>query len=444
VGGGEIVKRRAIVVGSGAGGATVARELQGDFDVTVLESGHEFRRATVERPSIERIRRSRLLVDPRLLRLVYPAIRVRRTPDMLLVNGIGTGGTTTMATGNGIRMDEDLRALGLDLDPEFDEIADEIPITTSHQRRWHPTTRRLFRTFDDLGLNPVVLPKMGDAAHCRHCGRCMLGCPYGRKWDSRTYLDEAVRSGARLMTGSTVTRIVEESGHATGVIARRRGMHRFVPADLVVLAAGGFGTPAILQRSGIACEPSLFVDPVLTVAARVPNAWQCNEIEMPFVVQRQGYILAPYFDWISSMFNPEWRHRLQDSVGIMIKLADANVGSVSGWKVDKRLTPADRARLDEAVGVATETLARFGADPHDVFLGTVHAGHPGGMLPLTEASALTLHDARLPENVFVADASLFPRSLGNPPILTIIALAKRVARICAGEFAHRPLAIASR
>ena len=29
----------AIVVGSGAGGATVARELQGAFDVTVLEAG---------------------------------------------------------------------------------------------------------------------------------------------------------------------------------------------------------------------------------------------------------------------------------------------------------------------------------------------------------------------------------------------------------------------
>ena len=29
----------AIVVGSGAGGATVAKELQGAFDVTVLEAG---------------------------------------------------------------------------------------------------------------------------------------------------------------------------------------------------------------------------------------------------------------------------------------------------------------------------------------------------------------------------------------------------------------------
>ena len=435
VGEGVDVRRRAVVVGSGAGGATVARELQGAFDVTVVEAGREFQRATLERSSIERLRRSRLLVDPGLVRFVYPPIRFRRTPDMLLVNGIGTGGTTTMATGNGIRADGDLRALGIDLDLEFDEIAREIPITTAHQRRWHPTTRRLFRTVGDLGLNPVVLPKMGDAERCRHCGRCMLGCPYGRKWDSRAYLDEAVRGGARLMTGSAVTDVVIDGGQATGVVARTRALHRFIPADLVVLAAGGFGTPAILERSGIRCEPTLFVDPVLTAAARVPNAWQCNEIEMPFVAQREGYILAPYFDWISSLFHPSWRHRLQDIVGIMIKLADESVGSVSGRKVHKLLTPADRSRLDEAVGVATEILSEFGADPHEVFLGTVHAGHPGGMLPLTEASARTMHDDRLPENVYVADATLFPKSLGNPPILTIIAMAKRIAAICAGESA---------
>jgi choline dehydrogenase-like flavoprotein len=30
----------------------------------------------------------------------------------------------------------------------------------------------------------------------------------------------------------------------------------------------------------------------------------------------------------------------------------------------------------------------------------------------------------------VADASLFPVALGNPPILTIMAMAKRVARLC--------------
>jgi choline dehydrogenase-like flavoprotein len=271
---------------------------------------------------------------------------------------------------------------------------------------------------------------MGDAERCRHCGRCMLGCPYGRKWDSRTFLDEAVRRGARLMTGSSVTRIVQQDGRASGVIARRKGVHRFVPADLVVLAAGGFGTPAILQRSGIACEPTLFVDPVLTIAARVPDAWQCNEIEMPFVVQRDHYIVSPYVDWLSLVFNASWRYPIQDIVGVMVKLADENVGSVSGGKVMKQLTALDRSRLDEGVGVATDILERFGADRRSVFLGTINARHPGGTLPLTERTASSFHDARLPDNVYVADSTLFPRSLGNPPILTIVAMAKRVARLC--------------
>ena len=49
-------------------------------------------------------------------------------------------------------------------------------------------------------MNEIIMPKMGDVERCRHCGRCMLGCPHGRKWDSRSFLDEAGRRGARLVT----------------------------------------------------------------------------------------------------------------------------------------------------------------------------------------------------------------------------------------------------
>jgi choline dehydrogenase-like flavoprotein len=37
--------------------------------------------------------------------------------------------------------------------------------------------------------------------------------------------------------------------------------------------------------------------------------------------------------------------------------------------------------------------------------------------------------------MYVADATLFPRSLGNPPILTIPALARRVARAAIEAYA---------
>jgi choline dehydrogenase-like flavoprotein len=54
------------------------------------------------------------------------------------------------------------------------------------------------------------------------------------------------------------------------------------------------------------------------------------------------------------------------------------------------------------------------------------------MFPLTAAQAKTLHPEGLPGNVYIADASLLPAALGRPPSLTIMALAKAVARKISG------------
>jgi choline dehydrogenase-like flavoprotein len=426
------VRPRAIVVGSGAGGATAARALQGIFDVTVLEAGGAFRPLSFDLRTIERLKRSRLVFDPRLIRIPFPATHARRTSQgIVMVNGASVGGTTTIATGNGLRMDDDLRALGLDLDEEFEEVAAEIPVSTAHRRGWHATTRKLFDVFDDLGLDPMPMPKMGDPERCRHCGRCVLGCPEGAKWDARRFVDDAVRLGARIITRSPVERLVVEHGAATGVIVRRGGRRRFHPADLIVLAAGGLGTPPILERSGIRCDPTLFVDPVVTVAGRRSGAWQCKEIEMPFVAQRDGFILSPYFDHLSFLLEPAWQAPARDLVGVMVKIADSNAGTVSPRGVEKGLSARDRSRIDEGVSLCREILLRFGVEDGNTFSGTLNAGHPGGTVPLTAADIGSMHPSRLPENVYVADASLLPHALGNPPILTIVALAKRVAKVCA-------------
>jgi hypothetical protein len=114
----------------------------------------------------------------------------------------------------------------------------------------------------------------------------------------------------------------------------------------------------------------------------------------------------------------------------MVKIADSSVGSLSGGRVRKDLTEEDRRRLDDGVRLCRSILGRLGIVPENTFLGTLNAGHPGGMLPLTEREAGSMHHDRLPANVYVADASLLPRSLGNPPSLTIMALAKRVAKTC--------------
>lgn len=423
--------KKAIVVGAGAGGATAAKELQGAFDVTVLEAGQQFRPLGYKLKTLETLKKSGLLFDMREVQLVFPHLRVRGAgDDVVLVNGVGLGGSTTVCTGNGLRMDHDIRALGIDLDAEFEEIYREIPITTAHQDGWHVTTRRLFTICREMGLDPQPTPKMGDYGRCAHCGRCVLGCPHGVKWDSRQFLQVALDHGAEVMTGCDVRKVVIEGDRATGVQVRRGWRHEYYPADLVVLAAGGLGTPAILDRSGIPCEPHLFVDPVLWVAGRSAGCAQCYEVEMPFVSQQDHFILSPYFDFLSHLFNRSSRYAAVDTVGIMIKLADSSEGWVSRRRVEKSLTGLDRERLERGVEISAEILRRFGIDEGSMFLGTINGGHPGGSLPLDVATAESFHDARLPENVYVADATLIPQSLGNPPILTIIALAKRVSRQC--------------
>jgi choline dehydrogenase-like flavoprotein len=424
--------KRAIVVGSGAGGSTAAKELQGTYDVTVLEAGKEFHPFSMNLSLVEKIKKIGLMIDEREIQLLFPTMKIRKAEEsMVMVNGVGLGGTTTLATGNGVRMDRDLQEIGINLDTEFEELYAEIPISIDHQKRWRPATRRLFEICQDMNLNPAPLPKMGDNKKCTSCGRCVLGCAYGAKWDSRSFLQIAESKGANIKCGCRVDNVAIEGSKTVGVNVKRGMRSEFHPADLVILAAGGFDTPSILENSGIQCENRLFVDPVLCVAVKWARSFQNKELSMPFVVQREDYILAPYFDYLSYFFNKDWCFSAQDTLGMMIKLADTTEGSVSKKHIKKTLNNWDKDKLKDGVDLCCEIFGRLGVKKEDTILGTINAGHPGGMLPLTADDASTLHSKRLPENLYVADATLFPKSLGNPPILTIMAIAKRISKICA-------------
>jgi choline dehydrogenase-like flavoprotein len=422
--------KRVIVVGSGAGGAAAALKLQGKFHVTVLEAGREFKPFSYSLSSLERLKKTGLFFDEREIQLLFPSMKVQKTDDkMVLVSGIGLGGTTTLSAGNALRMDKGLKKLGIDLDDEFEELYREIPVTTDHQNKWRDTTKKLFEICKEMELDPQPLPKLGDYSRCTNCGRCILGCQYGVKWDSRRFLHAAQVKGAELVTGCKVFKVVTDGGFVKGVMARKGLRSIFYPADVVILAAGGLSTPVILQNSGIECEDRLFVDPVLCVAAESKGSLQNKEFSMPFAVQREHYILSPYFDYLSFFFHKSWRYPASDTLGLMIKLADSNTGSAGRKNIAKTLTGTDKERLQEGVEICREILSRYGIRKDTVFLGTINAGHPGGMLPLTQQEAETFHNPRLLENLYVADATLFPESLGNPPILTIMAMAKRVGKI---------------
>ncbi len=416
--------RRAIVVGSGAGGATAAKALQGSFQVKVLEAGGTFSPFSWPLPWLEVFKKLGVFLDPREISLFFPAMQVRRTQKMTLVNGRCLGGSTVLSAGNALRLDDELRRIGIDLDEEFAELYREVPVSAQHQDKWRPVTRQLFSQCQSMGLAPFPLPKFGAYQHCVSCGRCIFGCPHGVKWDSRRLLQEAERAGAEVLSRCRVSQVKIKGGKATGVMTN----HGFISADVVVLAAGGLGTPVILESSGVACQPRLFVDPVLCLAAHYPGAGQTREYSMPFAVQRENYIMAPYFDYLSFFFQRQWHYPAKDTVSLMIKLADTETGDIKRGNVIKDLTQKDEAQLTEGIALCREILSRCKISPDNMFLGMVNAGHPGGMLPLTGNERQTLQPPALAPNLYLADATLLPRSLGNPQILTIMALSRKVSK----------------
>jgi len=414
--------KKVIIIGSGAGGATAAKELQGKFQVTVLESGGLFKPFGINLSLLERLRITKLFCSEKMIQALFPAYRISKTRDaMVLVHGAGIGGTTTLTCGNALRADKDLKQIGINLDNEFEEIKKEIHVTVDHHHLWRSTTRKLFAICESEGMHPFAVPKAGHYENCRNCGRCTLGCPYGVKWDASVFVNLAAGNGARVLRNCAARKIVIDNNRASGVMTNRG----FLAADIIIVAAGGFKTPVILENSGIMPDNTFFVDPVLCVAAKYKNTFQNKELPMPFAVQMDGYILSPYFDQLSFFFNKKWRFPGKDIISLMIKLADEKKGKPKS----KTLTEKDRQKLEEGIKQCKGIFSKLGIKPEDTFLGTLNAGHPGGMLPLTEREAISMHSERLPENVYVADASLFPASLGNPPMLTIIAMAKRISSI---------------
>jgi choline dehydrogenase-like flavoprotein len=164
--------------------------------------------------------------------------------------------------------------------------------------------------------------------------------------------------------------------------------------------------------------------------AYYPDAYQHQDLSMPFFVQQDGFIISPYFDFLSYFFNKKMKYAAKDIVSLMIKLADTGNGTIE----DKILVDEDNKRLKHASKLCTDILNKMDIHEEKIIYGLLNAGHPGGMVPLTEKEATSLHHYFLPENLYIADSSLFPKSLGNPPSLTIMALAKKVAKVCIEKF----------
>jgi len=422
---------KAVVVGTGAGGATAARELAlKGFEVVVLEAGRPFKPFTRNISWAAPLRRAGMLGGERTISRIFPAMDARRSSnDLVLVRGLAAGGCTVLSCGNLVRADNGLKALGLDLSDEFDELERLIGVGTVPRERWRPVSGKMFDAAKKMGLGPASTPKAVDLDKCVSCGLCELGCATGARWDSRRFLADAVRRGATVRYGMPVRKILVENGVARGVLAGNISAPETINGDVIVLAAGGIGNAQILKASGLRAEDRLWADIVLTVGGQSKGSRTLEEPPMVWHARREGYMLSPYLDVLSHWFHGPWRGvPVEDRVGLMVKLADECNGRVNAdGSVEKAVSVKDRARFDEAAGIARRVMEDAGVKGPFVE-GMLNGGHFGGTVPLAKGDVATMHPSILPEGLWAADLSLAPKSEGMPTMLVASALALRVAR----------------
>ncbi len=432
---GAYLKKQAeyVVVGSGPGGATVARQLaKAGKEVILLERGKDERRKWYYGTHLGCL----LYCDKMGLLMTEEGLQI--------VRGIMLGGSTNLYCGCASPPPAWLKSrYKIDLDPYVEETVEELGIAPLPRHLWGRASQRVQEAAGELGYEWEPQAKFMNVERGEpfDCGaKCMLGCRCGAKWTAAEYVDEAVRHGCELVTGATVEEVLIRNGTAEGVVAvlPGRGGTLRVEAKTVILAAGGLGTPVILQHSGIPeAGRGMTMDTTVIVCGEGREEGMHGDPPMAvsWCDDENGYMLSTLIDpWmlypliltLKGPRNPLRFLRYRKALGIMIKLKDEVSGGVdTEGKISKPLTEQDRWRLNHASNLCRRILIRAGCRPESVYVGPLRGTHPSGTVRIGD---LLNEDLETPvRGLYVSDASCFPEALDRPTVLTLVALGKRLA-----------------
>ncbi len=276
-----------LIIGAGASGAVMAWSLADTrMRILCLEQGDWMK--PTDYPANGRDWEARRMTDWE----IHPSRRARETDYpvnddnsvMKVANFCGVGGGTVFWTAHFPRLHpSDFRVKSLD------GVAEDWPISYWDLAPWFEQNDRFFGVAGLPGdpgvpdrnppMPPVPLGRTGAAyaramnrlgwhwwpsdiaiateeyegrAKCINLGHCTPGCAQGAKSGADiTYWPAAIRAGVELRTRCRVREITtNDQGMASGVIYYDfEGNEHFQPAEVVILACNGVGTPRILLNS---------------------------------------------------------------------------------------------------------------------------------------------------------------------------------------------------
>ncbi len=479
-----------VVIGTGAGGAAVAKELaELGRDVVLLEEGVWH--------STESFSRRAYDMSARMYRDLGLTIAFGR-PGIPIPLGKTVGGTTTINSGTCFRVPEKvlekwrtqfhLSISAEELAPLYDRVEKIIEVQPVPERVLGRNAELVKLGAERIGLHGKPLNR--NAASCQGSGLCCFGCPTeAKKSTNVTYVPMALQAGARLITGANVQQVLVEGGQAAGVVARlQTGRTLWVRSEAVVVACGTIYTPNLLRRSGAAGKSgqlgrNLSIHPATKVMALfdedvngwtgVPQGLWIEDLAEEGIVFEGAFTPPEYGAVGLPFFGPRFVEVMErytkigcfgfmvedQSQGRVLRGVDGkptilyNVSEKELTKIRKGTEVLCRLFLAAGAKVVYSPLAsveeirseaelarlpeRFSPDELELT-----AFHPLGTCRMGVDERTSVIDPQLEhhqiDRLFVVDGSIFPSSLGRNPQLTIMAFATREAPIIDRRLAGEP------
>jgi choline dehydrogenase-like flavoprotein len=417
-----------IVVGSGVGGTTVAREMvRARRKVLLLERGGRFNMMGVSLTMGVMLRRFGLTLS-------------KEGNHVAFVDNYG--GASNLAAGCAFPPPASVFApFGIDLREEAEEAAMDMRIGKLPDELVGAANLRLIDAAHSAGYHWDKLDNFIDPDACvAGCGDCMLGCRTGAKWTARVYGDEAVHLGAVLRLHAAVSDVIVENGRAIGVRGKRLGGLFEYFGKRIVLSAG-MDNIHILRRAGIheagmgfCCDWLQFVGGMIPGITSVgSNPMTVGTLEH---YESDGMVIVPVFpNWAQflvmlGMMGTSSLLKLKDFwkyTGIMVKVRDETAGEIhAGLSFSKPITATDRKKLNKGAGIIRQILCEAGAKDDSILVLKPSGAHPSATCRIGEVVDANL-ETRI-RNLHCCDASVLPSALGAPLMWTIAALGKRLSK----------------
>lgn len=471
----EVIEADAVVIGTGAGGGPVAKELaEKGFAVAIIEAGKLIKREDSTFGSQE----------------VTVALG---NSTILLPMGKAVGGTTFINAGTCFRTPPDVLTKWVDqgmpefhpdrMEPYFDRVEEIIKVAEADPKYVGPVGEVIRRGCDKLGYHSKNLRR--NAFECEGKALCSQGCPHGAKQSTdKSYIPLALKSKASLFTGFKVREILTGGDRAIGVKAYGKGkngkaVRLTIFAKAVILSAGALRTPVLMQKSGLVrgnkwVGSNLSFHPATGVTAIIPGVEMRTHECIPqgYCVdefRREGLMFEganiPLSVWavMQRGFGENYikiveRFPNMACFGYMVQ--DTSRGKVRPGPFDRPLVTYSLNRVDtEKLVKGMATLSRiffaagaemtFGATrriyemrseedikkfesrhwrPRDFFLSAYHCLGTARVGPDPAVSVTDLdHQCHSVPGLFVVDASSVPGSVGVNPQETIMAVATMAA-----------------